>query len=75
MGVIDPCTQAAFQTENGSSAVEHAVQQVQQISYYGLGERWMLSSLSPFSDLFHPILVLELVQRAILGDDLRLRCV
>ncbi|KAK7867702.1 hypothetical protein R5R35_004829 [Gryllus longicercus] len=24
MGVIDPCTQAAFQTENGSSAVEHA---------------------------------------------------
>ncbi|KAK7872273.1 hypothetical protein R5R35_012120 [Gryllus longicercus] len=24
MGVIDPCTQAAFRTENGSSAVEHA---------------------------------------------------
>ncbi|GLH17045.1 Protein of unknown function, partial [Gryllus bimaculatus] len=64
MGVIDSCTQAAFQTENGSSAVEHAATASAADAYSSL-----------VKDLFHPcevspqILVLGMVQEAILGDE------
>ncbi|KAK7794034.1 hypothetical protein R5R35_006932 [Gryllus longicercus] len=43
MGVIYPCTQAAFQTENGSSAVEHAATASAADAYSSL-----------VKDLFHP---------------------
>ncbi|KAK7794036.1 hypothetical protein R5R35_006934 [Gryllus longicercus] len=43
MGVIDPCTQAAFQTENGSSVVEHAATASAADAYSSL-----------VKDLYHP---------------------
>ncbi|KAK7874030.1 hypothetical protein R5R35_004581 [Gryllus longicercus] len=54
MGVIDPCTQAAFQTENGSSAVEHAA---------------TASTADAYSSLVKDPCTTGQVQEAILGDE------
>ncbi|KAK7863077.1 hypothetical protein R5R35_011000 [Gryllus longicercus] len=54
MGVIDPCTQTAFQTENGSSAVEHAA---------------TASAADAYSSLVKDPCTSGQVQETILGDE------
>ncbi|KAK7794037.1 hypothetical protein R5R35_006934 [Gryllus longicercus] len=54
MGVIDPCTQAAFQTENGSSVVEHAA---------------TASAADAYSSLVKDPCTTGQVQEAILGNE------
>ncbi|KAK7793279.1 hypothetical protein R5R35_006777 [Gryllus longicercus] len=72
MGVIDPCTQAAFQTENGSSAVEHASTASAADAYSSLvKDLFHPCEVSPqvFMDVSHDPCTSGQVQEAILGDE------
>ncbi|GLH04693.1 Protein of unknown function, partial [Gryllus bimaculatus] len=72
MGVIEPCTQAAFQIENDSCAVEHAVSASAADAYASLVEDlFHPCEVSPqvFMDVSHDPCTSEQVQEAILGDE------
>ncbi|KAK7867911.1 hypothetical protein R5R35_005266 [Gryllus longicercus] len=72
MGVIDPCTQAAFQTENGSSAVEHAATASAADAYSSLvKDLFHPCEVSPqvFMDVSHDPCTSGQLQEAILGDE------
>ncbi|GLH08195.1 Protein of unknown function, partial [Gryllus bimaculatus] len=68
----DPCSQAAFQTENDSSAVEHAVTASAVDAYASpVKDLFDQCEVSPqvFMDVSHDPCTSEQVQEAILGDE------
>ncbi|KAK7793378.1 hypothetical protein R5R35_007614 [Gryllus longicercus] len=72
MGVIDPCTQVAFQAENDPSAVEHAATASAADVYASLvKDLFHPCEVSPqvFIDVSHDPCTSEQVQGAILGDE------
>ncbi|KAK7863076.1 hypothetical protein R5R35_011000 [Gryllus longicercus] len=72
MGVIDPCTQTAFQTENGSSAVEHAATASAADAYSSLvKDLFHPCDVSPqvFMNVSHDPCTSGQVQETILGDE------